>query len=141
MAFLAFADLGVQLLKLARRHVQVERDLGQFALQHAETAGQSDAKLRHQFRLQFAVALRLRRLTLQRIHLAADFFQDVEDARQICLGRFELRFGEPLLCLETRDAGGFFDDRAAVLRLGAEDLPDASLLDDRVALRPKAACP
>ena len=34
--------------------------------------------------------------------------------------------------------GRFFDDRPPVLRLVAQDLPDAALLDDRVALGPQA---
>src|ERR1035438_9604607 len=71
-------------------------------------------------------------------HLAGDLFQDVEDARQVLLGAFELGFRQTLAGLVLGDAGGLFDDPAAVLRLGAENLADAALLDDGVALGAQA---
>src|SRR5208337_565984 len=42
--------------------------------------------------------------------------------------------GEALASLEFGDAGGFFDDVAPVGGLAAQDLPYASLLDERVRL-------
>ena len=83
-------------------------------------AGQGEAQGRHHLGLQLPVAAGLRSLTLQGVGLAADLFEDVEHARQVLLGAFELGFGQALLGLEAGDAGGFLDDRAAVLRLGAE---------------------
>ena len=51
---------------------------------------------------------------------------------------FELGFGQALLGLELGDAGGLFDDGAAVGGLGAEHLADAALLDDGVGVRAQA---
>src|SRR5439155_7390934 len=48
---------------------------------------------------------------------------------------FQFGFGKALLGLEFRDARGFFDDGAALHRLGGEDQPDASLFDDGVGVR------
>ena len=94
--------------------------------------------MRDHFGTQFAVALGLGGLPLQRIDLPADFFENVEHARQILLRAFELGFGQPLLGLEARDARRFFDNGAAVLRAVAENLADAALLDDGVAFRSQA---
>ena len=94
--------------------------------------------MRHHLAFQFFIASRLGRLPLERIHLPADLFQNVEHAREILLGAFEFRFGQPLPGLEFADAGGFFDDRPAVWRLVAENLADAALLDDGVAFRAEA---
>ena len=127
-------DLGEQSLRLA----QVERHAGGVALQHPESPGHGLAQERHHLRAQFLVAPRLGRLPLERIHLPRDFFQDVEHARQVLLGAFELGFGQPLARLVLADAGGFFDDRAAVGRLVGKNLADAALLDDGVAFRPEA---
>ena len=118
--------------------VQVERRFGGVALQQAVLAGEHDAQSGFHLGFEFAVALGLGGLPLERIHLAGDFFQDVEDARQILLGAFQLGFGQALAVLELGDAGGLFDHGAAVLRLGAEDLADAPLLDDGVAFRAEA---
>ena len=124
--------------QFGRRQVQIDGGLGGVALQQPVLAGEHHAQPGFQLRLQLGVAPRLGRLPLERIHLAGDFLQNVVDARQVLLGAFQLGFGQPLARLELGDAGGFFDHRAAVLRLGAEDLPDAPLLDDGVALRPQA---
>src|ERR1019366_9429069 len=64
--------------------------------------------------------------------------KDVVDASQIQLGVFEASFCEALAGLELGDAGGLFDDGAAVGRFAAEDLSDATLFDDGVGLRPEA---
>ena len=57
---------------------------------------------------------------------------------RFCLALSSLASARRLRVLNLRDAGGFFDDGAAVLRLGAENLADAALLDDGVAFRPEA---
>src|SRR5579862_1748599 len=85
--------------------------------------------------LQLFVAAGFRSLALERIHLPAYFFENIEDARQILLGAFELGLRQPLLGLEFSNAGRFFDDGAAILRLIAEDLANAALLDDSVTFR------
>ena len=106
-----------------------------------ELAGQHHAQLGAHLVAQPGVTLGLRRLPLQRIHLPRDFVEDVVDARQVQLGVFQARLRQPLAGLELGDAGGLFDDGAAVGRLAAQNLPDAPLLDDGVRLRPQARCP
>ncbi len=108
------------------------------ALQQAVLAGKHDAEAAFEFGLELAVALGFGGLALERIDLARDLFEDVVDARQILLGAFQLGLGQALAGLELGDAGGLFDDRAAVLRLRAENLADAALLDDGVAFRAEA---
>ena len=132
------ADLFGEAAQIGGGQVQIERGFGGVALQHAELAGERHAQAGIHFGLQFAVAAGLGGLALERIHLAGDLFQNVEDARQVLLGAFQLGFRQALAGLELGDAGGFFDDRAAVLRLGAEDLADAALLDDGVAFGAEA---
>jgi len=70
---------------------------------------------RFQFPFEFGIALGLRCLPLERIDLARDLFQNVVHARQILLGALQFGLGQPFARLETRDAGGFFNHRAAVL--------------------------
>ena len=84
------------------------------------------------------IALGLGGLALQRIHLPRDFLENVIHAGQVQLGVFQARFGQPLLGLELGDAGGLFDDGAAIRGTAAQDLPDASLLDQGVGFRPQA---
>ncbi len=103
-----------------------------------ELAGQYDAQLVAHLVAQFGVTFGLRRLPLQRIHLPRDFVEDVVDACQVQLGVFQSRFGQPLARLVLGDAGRLFDDGAAIGRLAAQDLADASLLDDGVGLGAKA---
>ena len=138
MRLFALRHLLAERLQFAGGEVQVDRRLGRIALQQAILAGEHHAQAGIQLGLELAVALGLGCLPLERIHLAGDFLQDVVDARQILLGAFQLGFGQALAGLELGDAGGLFDDRAAVLRLGAENLADAALLDDGVAFRPEA---
>ena len=64
------------------------------------------------------VAPRLRRLPLQRAALLLDLEHDVVDARQVLLRRFELQFRGAAAALVLRDAGGFFDQLAAIGRAG-----------------------
>ena len=91
--------------------------------------------MRHHLALEFFVAARLGCLALERVYLPAHFFQNVEHARQVLLGAFQLRFRQALLGLEFADSGSLFDDGAPILRPVAQNLADASLFDDRVAFR------
>ena len=86
----------------------------------------------------FRVTARLGGLPLERGELLFDFDVNVVDAGKIDLRGFQLGFGKTPLGLELRDSGGFFDDRAAVGRLRAENLADAALLDDGVGVRSQA---
>src|SRR5579862_4270053 len=121
------------------RKIQIQRGFGSLALQHPEAASERSPELCHQLALQLLIALGFGSLAFQRVHLAADFFQNVENSREVLLGAFQLGFRQTLLGFEFADSGRLFDDRAPILRFIAEDLPDASLLDDRVALRPQAS--
>ena len=103
-----------------------------------EPAGQQHAQFGPHFIAKLGVALGLGRLPLQRIHLARDFVKNVIDAGEILSGVFEAGFRQPFAGLELGDAGGLFDDGPAIGRLAAQDLPDASLLNDGVGLRPQA---
>ena len=101
-------------------------------------AGEDDAEAGAQLVAECAVTLGLGGLALERGHLPGDFFEDVVDAGEILFGGFEAEFGEALLGLEAGDAGGLFDDAAAVEGLGAEQLADALLADDGVGLAAEA---
>ena len=70
--------------------------------------------------------------------MPADFFKDVEHAREVLTRAFKLRFREALAGLIFSDAGRFLDHRTAIRGFVREDLADAALLDDRVALRAEA---
>ena len=111
---------------------------GRFGVELRELAGQHNAQLGAHLVAQAGVAFGLRRLPLQRVHLARDFVENVVDARQIELGIFQARFRQPLARFVFGYAGGLLDDGAAVGGLAAEDLPDPSLLDDGVGLGAKA---
>ena len=137
--------LAVLLLKLCGdrlegglRLIQIQRQLGGFALQHLEPARHGPAQMRHHLGAQFFIAPRFRSLALQRVHLPADFLQNVEHARKILPRALQLRLRQAFLGLVLADAGRFLDDGAPVRRLVRKNLPDASLLDDRVALRTEA---
>ena len=84
------------------------------------------------------VAARLRGLPLQRAALLFDLEDDVVDARQVLLRRFELQLGGAAAGLVLRDAGGFLDQLAPIGRPRAEDHPDLALLDDGVGLGAEA---
>ncbi len=83
------------------------------------------------------VALRLRRLPLQRPALLVHLEDDVVDAREVLLRGLELQLGGAPPRLVLGHAGGFFDQLTAIGRPRAEDEADLSLLDDRVSLRAK----
>ncbi len=77
-------------------------------------------------------------LPLQAVHLPGHFFKDVVHARQVLLGAFQAQLCQPLLVLESRNSRCFFNDGAALVWLRAQQLPNAFLTDNCVALRPQA---
>ncbi len=104
-----------------------------------ELAGQHQPEFRAHFVTQTTVTLGLRRLPLQRIHLPRHFLENVIYAGEILLGVFQSRFGETLLGFELGDSCRFFDDRSTVGWTAAQDLPNASLFDERVGFWPEAS--
>ena len=108
-----------------------------FLIHLSEPAGEHNPQFGSHLVAQPGIALGLAGLAFERVHLPRDFFENVVHAIQIRLGVFEPRLGEALLRLEFRNAGGFFDNVAAVGRTAAQDLADASLLDERIRLRPQ----
>src|SRR6266404_9384515 len=102
-----------------------------------ELAGEHDSKFGAHLVAQPGIALGLAGLALERVHLPRDLFENVVHTIQISFGVFESRLGKTLLRLEFRNAGGLFDDGAAVRRSAAQNLTNASLLDERGRLGPK----
>ena len=78
------------------------------------------------------VAARLAGLPLQRADLPLHLADDVGEADEIRLGVLELAQRLLFLALVLRDAGGFLENRAAILRARREDRVDLALLHDRV---------
>ena len=74
-------------------------------------------------------------LSLERVSLPVHFRENIVHTGKILACRFETRLGEFPFRFELRNACGFFDQSAAVMRLGTEQLADASLFDDGVAVR------
>ena len=111
---LFFGNLRVERLVFAGGNIEIESGFGGVALQHPEPPGDRVAKLSHHLGPEFFVTLGFGGLALQRIHLAADFFQNVEHAREILLRAFELGFRQPFARFVLADAGGFFDDGSAI---------------------------
>ena len=107
-------------------------------IHEGDAAGEDDAQAGAQLIAHGGEALGLGGLALERVHLARDFFKDVVDAGKVLPGAFEAEFGEAFFGFEASDAGGFFDDGATIMWLGAEKLADALLADDGVALGTEA---
>ena len=116
------------------RGVEVERTLGGIPLEQSELARKHDAQTPFELGFEFGITLRLGRLPLQRIDLARDLLENVVHPRQVLLGALQLSLRQALASLEFRDPRRLFDHRPPILRLRAEDLPDAPLLDNRVTL-------
>src|SRR6185437_6076323 len=114
------------------------RSCGLLRIHLRQPAGNHHAQLAAQVVAQSAVALGLGSLPLQRTHLPGNLFEDVVHARKILLCRLKAQLCKPLLCLEARNAGGLFNDGAAIERLGAQQLADALLPDDRVGFAAEA---
>ena len=119
------ADFLAQLIDLG-----IERHA--FLAHLGELAGEHNPQLGAHLVAQPGIALGLAGLALERVHLARDLFENVVHAIQIGLGVFESRLSQTLLRLEFRNASRFFNDVAAVGRTAAQNLADASLLDERV---------
>ncbi len=117
-----------------RGQIEFEGDARRFGFEHAVTRRQYAPQLGVHLGLQFFEAAGLGGLAFERIGLAADLFEDVEDALEVVLGALEPGLREPAARLELGDPGGFLDHQAAVLRAGTEELADATLLDDGVGL-------
>ena len=76
---------------------------------------------------QFAVAVRLARLTLETVDLGVDLLQHILDADEIVLGALQPKLGFVAPRVEAGDARGFLKDQAARLGLGGNDLADLAL--------------
>jgi hypothetical protein len=93
----------------------------------------AQALLEHgEFREAGLVPPRLAGLALERADLAFDLANDVGEADEIGLGVLELAERLLFLALVFRDAGGFLEDGAAVLRARGKDEIDLALLHDGV---------
>ena len=85
--------------------------------------------------LQRFVLLRLLRLALERVELPAHLVHDVTHAHEVLAGRVELALGLVALLLVARDAGGFLDEYAALVRLRGQDVVELVLIHHRVGAR------
>jgi hypothetical protein len=83
------------------------------------------------------IAPRFPGLPLQRIPLPVHFGQDVVDAGKIQSRGLKTGFGEFALGFELRDTGRFFNQTAAIGGFRTQQLADAPLLDDGVAVGPE----
>ena len=81
---------------------------------------------------ELGVLLGLGRLALERTELAVDLAGDVACALEVRVHGAELAQRALLALLVLEDAGGLFDERAAVFGAGVQDLVEAALADDRV---------
>ena len=73
-------------------------------------------------------------LPLQRRELPAHLAEQVVEAQQVALGGLEPALGLLPALAELQDAGGFLDDRPAVLGPGVEHRVELALADDHVLL-------
>ncbi len=80
---------------------------------------------------QFAVAVRLARLTLEAVDLGVDLLEHVLEAGEIILGALEPELGFVAARVEARDARGLLQDQPARLGLGGDDLADLALAHER----------
>ena len=78
------------------------------------------------------VADGLGRLAAQAADLPPHLGDDIRDPRQVLVGQRQLAEGLAPLALVARDAGGFFEDGPALLRLRGKHLVDLPLRHDRV---------
>ena len=78
-----------------------------------------------------AVADRLLGLLLQAVDLGGELADDVFDAQQIGLRRFEPQLGLVAAGMQAGNAGGLFQHAAALLGLGLDDFADAALMHQR----------
>ena len=109
-----------------------------FGVHLRQPARQHHAKLAAQFIAERAITFRLGRLALEHTHLPRDLFEDVVHARQILFRRLQPQLRKALLRLEACDARRFFDDGAAIQRLGRKNASNALLADHGIALAAQA---
>ena len=83
---------------------------------------------------QAAVTARGVGLALQRRQLATHLAQQVVEPQQVALGGLEPALGALAALAELQDAGGLFDDRAAILGAGVEHGVELALTHDHVLL-------
>ena len=78
-----------------------------------------------------AVADRLARLLLERVHLRGELADHVFQPQQILLGRAQPQLRLVAARMQAGNAGGLFEHAAALLGLGLDDLADAALVHQR----------
>ncbi len=83
-----------------------------------------------------AVAAGLTGLALEAAELALQLGAEVLGAGQIGLGRAQLQFRLMSARVQAGDVGGFLQDRAALLRPGADESTDTALTDHSGRARP-----
>ena len=86
----------------------------------------------------FLVAPRLAGLGPHSAQAAFHFVDDVRQAQQVLLDPLQPPQGLELLELEAADAGGLFEDHAAVFGRGLQEHVDLALLDHAIGLRAQA---
>ena len=89
-----------------------------------------------QFLSDLAIARRLPRLTRQRGKLLCQLLDHVVHAGKVRLGRLKAQFCLVPPLVQARDACRFFQDTAAVLRLGVDEFGNLTLPHQRGRLRP-----
>ena len=82
----------------------------------------------------FLIATGAAGLNLDTAELLFDFVEDELGLGEVLVGFFEFAEGFFFALLEAGDAGGFFEDFAAVLGVGFEKRGHAALLDERVGV-------
>ena len=75
-------------------------------------------------------------LTLQLRQLPGQLFDHIIDPRQILLGAFQLQFGLVPPLIQAGNPGGFFQNAAAVFRLGVDQFGNLPLPHQRRGMRP-----
>src|SRR5688572_33146658 len=85
----------------------------------------------------FAVALRLPRLTLQRLQLIGKLADDVAEPFEIRFRGFQPKLSLMPAAVQAGDAGCIFQNTAPLLRGGADDLADSALADEGGGARPR----
>src|SRR3990172_4169191 len=84
-----------------------------------------------------AVALRLVRLSLERVSLPLDLVNDIVDPKQVLLCRLQLHQCRLLSHLICHEAGSLLNEEPALVSLRAHGVADGPLLDESVGLTPK----
>ena len=139
------AGRGVERLEARTRLFQALRDLLVFKL-HALALGVQTVQRGHpggdladlQFVAQHEIALGDLALFLERADLQLQLVDLVVDTQQVLLGPLQLALRLLLAVAVARDAGGLLEDLAAVGALGGDDLRDAALADDGIAVAAQA---